>query len=136
MWLAAAVTSVLTAGIVRGADFQLIANPGITVTELTLDEVKRIYLGTKTSIGGAGRAEPVLAEAGEVHESFLNNCIGKTEAALRNHYKSLMFTGKGGMPKSFASEAELVGYVAKTKGAIGYVASSAAPAGVKRIAVK
>jgi hypothetical protein len=44
--------------------------------------------------------------------------------------------GKGSMPKSFASEAEIVKYVAKTPGAIGYVSGAAAADGVKKVALK
>jgi hypothetical protein len=46
-----------------------------------------------------------------------------------------VFTGKGSMPKSFASDAEILKYVAKTPGAIGYVSAGADAAGVKKIAV-
>jgi ABC-type phosphate transport system substrate-binding protein len=40
------------------------------------------------------------------------------------------------MPKTLASDAEVAAYVAKTKGAIGYVSSAAGAAGVKTIEVK
>jgi hypothetical protein len=40
------------------------------------------------------------------------------------------------MPKSFASDAEIVKFVAATKGAIGYVSAGAEGAGVKTLAVK
>jgi ABC-type phosphate transport system substrate-binding protein len=47
-----------------------------------------------------------------------------------------VFTGKGSMPKSFASDAEVVKYVSTTKGAIGYVSAAADVASAKKIAVK
>ncbi len=40
------------------------------------------------------------------------------------------------MPKTLASDAEVMAYVAKTKGAIGYVSAGAALAGVKQLEVK
>jgi ABC-type phosphate transport system substrate-binding protein len=39
------------------------------------------------------------------------------------------------MPKTVGSDDEVVAYVAKTKGAIGYVSSSASAAGVKTLEV-
>jgi hypothetical protein len=48
----------------------------------------------------------------------------------------LVFTGKGSMPKVLDSDAEMVTYVAKTRGAVGYVSSSANTAGVKTLEVK
>ena len=47
-----------------------------------------------------------------------------------------MFTGTAPMPKRFGSDAEVVAYVAKTKGAIGYVGAGAITAGVKTIGMK
>ena len=67
--------------------------------------------------------EPVLAESGAAHDEFLKDVVGKSGPALKNHLKTLVFTGKGSMPKSFASEADIVKYVAKTPGAIGYVSA-------------
>jgi ABC-type phosphate transport system substrate-binding protein len=40
------------------------------------------------------------------------------------------------MPKSFGSDAEVAAYVAKTKGAIGYVGAGVGGDGVKTIDVK
>ncbi len=40
------------------------------------------------------------------------------------------------MPKALAADSEVVAYVARTKGAIGYVSAGAATAGVKVLDVK
>jgi ABC-type phosphate transport system substrate-binding protein len=40
------------------------------------------------------------------------------------------------MPKSVANDAEVVSYVAKTKGAVGYVSAAASTDGVKTLEVK
>ena len=117
------------------SDVVVVANTGISVSEVSAADLKDIFLGAKTSVSGAD-VQPVLAESGAAHEAFLKSYVGKSEQALKVHFKSLVFTGKGSMPKSFASDAEIVKYVAATKGAIGYVASGAAAGGVKTIAVK
>jgi len=62
--------------------------------------------------------------------------VGKSDSALRNQFKTLVFTGKGTMPKSFKTDAQIVQYVAKTKGAVGYVAAASATADVKKISLK
>ena len=124
----------LAAAPVSAADVQVIGNASVA-GELSAADVKDIFLGTKESVGGAA-VVPVLASGGATHEAFLKAYVGKSDQALRNHFKSLVFTGKGSMPKSFASEAEVVKYVASTKGAIGYVSGGADVAGVKKIHVK
>jgi hypothetical protein len=122
--------------IVRAADFKVIANPSVSATEVSAGDLKDIFLETKTSLPGSGHVEPVLAKGGTIHEAFLKDCVDKTDSGLSTYYRSLVFTGKAVMPKSFTSDADIVGYVAKTKGAIGYVAASSAAAGVKTLAVK
>ena len=78
----------------------------------------------------------MLENGGATHDAFLKTYLGKTDAALETYYRSLVFTGKGAMPKTFASEDEVVGYVSKTKGAIGYVTADTKTDGVKLIEVK
>lgn len=118
------------------AEVAVIANAHVRVTEISADDLKRVFLGSKTSLGDGSSVEPVLMQAGAAHTEFLKEYVGKTDAALRNHFKSLVFTGKGSMPKSFASDAEVIAYVAKTKGAIGYVGNADGASGVKRLTVK
>jgi ABC-type phosphate transport system substrate-binding protein len=62
--------------------------------------------------------------------------LGKTDTALQTYYRSLVFTGKASMPKMLGSDAEVAAFVAKTKGAIGYVSASAGASGVKTLEVK
>ena len=117
------------------SEVQVIANPGIGVAELTSDDLKGIFLGAKSTIGGAA-VEPVFEQTGAIHEAFLKNYLGKSDVALRNHFKTLVFTGKGAQRKAFASDAEVLKYVVGTKGAIGYVSASADTAGAKKIQIK
>jgi ABC-type phosphate transport system substrate-binding protein len=120
---------------VAGGELVLIANSGVKTTEISAADLKGIYLGTKTTLPDGTTAEPVL-QTGAAHEAFLKDVVGKTDVSLKNHYKNLVFTGKGSMPKSFASDAEVAAYVAKTKGAVGYVGSAASAAGVKTVVVR
>jgi ABC-type phosphate transport system substrate-binding protein len=130
-----AVVCALAVQPTAAADVVVVAHPGVAVSEVSAADLKEIFLGTKTAVGGSD-VQPVLAESGAAHEAFLKSYVGKSEQALKVHFKSLVFTGKGSMPKSFASDAEIVKFVAATKGAIGYVSAGAEGAGVKTLAVK
>ena len=117
------------------AQVQVIANVGVSVAELSADELKEIFLGNKTEVGGAA-VEAVFEQTGATHDAFLKTYVGKSDAALRTYFKTQVFTGKGTQPKAFATDAEVLKYVAGTKGAIGYVSPTADTAGAKKIAVK
>lgn len=117
------------------AEFKVIANASVKSSDISTDDLKNVFLSTKTALPDGSQVEPVLAKSGAAHEAFLKD-LGKTDAALSTYYRSLVFTGKGSMPKICGSDAEVVEYVAKTKGAIGYVSDAASVAGVKTLTVK
>ncbi len=118
------------------ADIKVVANSSVSVSAISVDELKGVFLATKTSLSDGSRVEPVLEKGGAAHQAFVKEYLGKTDAALQTYYRSLVFTGKGSMPKTLAGDAEVLAYVAKTKGAIGYVSSGANTSGVKTLAVK
>lgn len=117
-------------------DFVVVANPSVKADAVSTEELKQVFLGTKSTLKDGSSVVPVLAQSGPAHEAFLKSCVGKSDTALRNHFKSLVFTGKGDMPKSFASESEIVAYVAKTKGAIAYVSAATNVANAKKLSVR
>jgi len=134
--LIAAGVSIVAGGNAFAGDVKVIANSNISASSVSSEELKRVFLATKTSLDDGSHVEPVLEKDGPAHEAFLKDYVGKSDAALTTYYRSLVFTGKGSMPKVLASDAEVVAYVAKTKGAIGYVSAGAAVAGVKVLEVK
>jgi ABC-type phosphate transport system substrate-binding protein len=120
----------------QAGEVKVIANSSVKSSEISSDELKRVFLATKTSLEDGSHVEPVLEKGGPTHEAFLKQYLGKTDSALSTYYRSLVFTGKASMPKTLSSDAEVAAYVAKTKGAIGYVSSETDPAGAKTLEVK
>ena len=119
-----------------GADIKVIANQSVGASSVSADELKGVFLATKSSLSDGSHVEPVLLKSGAVHEAFLKDYVGKSDSALETYYRSLVFTGKGSMPKTLGTDAEVVTYVEKTKGAIGYVAAATATSSAKVLEVK
>jgi ABC-type phosphate transport system substrate-binding protein len=122
-------------GVSYGADIKIIANASIGVSTITAEELKNVFLANKTSLADGSHVEPVLGK-GATHDVFLRTYLAKSGAALDTYYRSLVFTGKGSMPKTLGSDADVVSYVAKTRGAIGYVNPASPVAGVKTLEVR
>jgi hypothetical protein len=133
--VAAALLGATVSMVGSAADYKVIANPSVTASAVSVDDLKSVFLETKMDLG-SGHVVPVLEKSGPAHEAFLKDCLGKSDAALSTYYRSLVFTGKGGLPKTLGSDADVIEYVAKTKGAIGYVGASAASGSVKTLEVK
>jgi ABC-type phosphate transport system substrate-binding protein len=117
-------------------DIKVVANFSVAASGISVEELRGIFLVTKTSLSDGEHVEPVLLRSGAAHDEFLRRYVGKSETALETYYRTLVFTGKGFMPKALDSDAELVAYIARTKGAIGYVSAATPAYGVKVLAVK
>lgn len=132
--LLAAGSMIFGATVSLAGDIKMIANSGVNVGIISLVELKAVFLEEKSSINGT-HVEPVLEKDGPVHEAFLQEYLGRSEDDLQAYYRTLVFTGRGAMPKVLGSDAEVVAYVARTRGAIGYVSGAASAEGVKTLAI-
>ncbi|MGA3028928.1 MAG: phosphate ABC transporter substrate-binding protein [Bryobacteraceae bacterium] len=136
IFFVATVLVLFAAVALQAADVKVIANPSVGAASVSADELKRVFLLQKNSLDDGSHVEPVVAKGGATHEAFLRDYLSKTDAALQTYYRSLVFTGKASMPKTLGSEAEVAAFVAKTKGAIGYVGAGTPTPGTKTLEVK
>jgi hypothetical protein len=113
----------------------VIANPGVKATDVSKNDLKDVFTGASTSLGGAS-VVPILLKAGTAHEEFLQAYVGKSDAAYRAGWRSLVFSGQATMPKSLDGDAAVVEFVAHNAGAIGYIGKSTPHEGVKVLAIK
>jgi ABC-type phosphate transport system substrate-binding protein len=112
----------------------VIANPSVKASEVSKNDLKDVFTGASTSLGGAS-VVPVLLKAGTAHEEFLQAYIGKNDTAYRAGWRSLVFSGQGSMPKSLDSDTAVVDFVTHNPGAIGYIGKATPHEGVKVLAV-
>ena len=115
---------------------KVIANSSVKADSISAEELKNVFLEESSSLADGSHVEPVLAKGGATHEAFVGHYLGKSDSALQIYYRSLVFTGRGSMPKAVSSDAEMIAYVARTKGAIGYVSSEAGAEGAKTLQIK
>ncbi len=102
-------------------DVTIVANKGVTVSQISRSQLHDIFTGGRTRFGDGTRAVPVVLKGGPVHEVFLRKHVGDSPDEFRTRWRKVVFTGEGAMLKEFVSEASLLEYVAATPGAIGYV---------------
>jgi TonB family protein len=117
------------------ADVKIIANLSVKANSISTGELRGVFLADRTSLKDGSHVEPVFERSGPAHEIFLREFLRESNESLQSHYGALVFTGKAAMPKSFNSDDEVLAYVARTRGAIGYVRDSAGTEGVKVLAV-
>ncbi len=121
--------------VAKAQDVLIVANAGLTVTQITETQLRDIFTGARTRFDNGARAVPVLLKGGPVHEVFLRRHVGDTPDEFRVRWRKAVFTGQGSMPREFASEAELLHYIEATPGAIGYVSRVQGAPAVKLLVV-
>jgi TonB family protein len=113
------------------ADVKVVANPSVKTDSISVGELRSVFLEETDTLRDGTHVEPVFEREGAAHDIFIKDFLKQTNASLRSYYGRLVFTGKASMPKAFNSDAQVVAYVAVTRGAIGYVSTSASAEGVK-----
>src|ERR1700691_6360445 len=130
--LVAAGLAIVVLGESLAENVKVIANSSVKTDAISAADLKRVFLEEKMALADGSHVEPVIERSGRVHAAFLEY-LGMSEDDLQTYYRTLVFTGKGSMPKELGSDAEVVAYVARTRGAIGYVSSRATVGGVKEL---
>ncbi len=118
-------------------DIVIIANTSAPDDSLSRQELTNIFIGNQRNWSDRSRVVIATFKEGAVHDAFTETYLGRTSRQYDNHWKKLVFTGKGKMPDSFDTEQNMIGFVAKTAGAIGYVsAGTEIDDSVKTITIK
>jgi TonB family protein len=133
--VAAGLMACVSPDLFAAVDVKVIANSSVKADTISADEIKRVFLEERRSLDDGTHVAPVLEKDGPVHEAFLRAFLGRTDDDLLMYYRALVFTGRGSMPEEFESDAEVVAYVTRTRGAIGYVSADASTEGVKTLAI-
>ena len=112
-------------GTASAEQLRVIGNRSVPVASLDQKMVRNIYLG-KTKLWSNGmKVVFVILDKGETQDAFLKKYVKKNHSTFTRYWKKKVFTGGGQAPLSFKKERDLVAFVEKTKGAIGFVASGA-----------
>ena len=109
-----------------------------STTSLEKATLKKIFLGKKKKFDGGEKVVLSTLTKGTSSDEFMTKFVNKKYNQFTVYWKQIMFTGRGVMPKSFNSDKELIDFVAKTSGAIGYISDGTLtlPSGVTVIQLK
>ncbi len=118
------------------AQVKVIVHMDVTTDAIENDALERIYLGKLSRWPDNSKIIPVMLKQGDTHETFVSDLLHSNTVRFMTFWRQAVFTGRGIPPKSFDSEKELMIYVSKTPGAIGYIDISTPLNGVKTLHLK
>ena len=115
---------------VAAGEVKIICNVSVRADSISASELKSVFLLQRRTLKDGSPVVPVLEKSGATHEAFAQY-LDRGSEEIQTYYQELIFTGKRSMPKELNSDPEVVAYIARTRGAIGYVSGDASTEGVK-----
>lgn len=104
----------------QAADLRVIAHRDVPADTLTIKELQRIFYGKMTLWPDETSIVPVTLVAGDTQDEFLRDVLKKAPDKYKVFWRQAIFTGEGMPPREFRTQAQLLDYVAKQPGSIGF----------------
>lgn len=112
----------LLASLPAKAELVVVANASSGVERLSQNEVINIFLGRYRQLPSGIAALPVDQPSGSPMKArFYRKLVNKDIAEINTYWARLTFSGKTAPPRQATSSAEMLEWLARTRGAIGYV---------------
>lgn len=107
-----------------------------SVPRLDAVTVQRIFSGRVVELNGVQITAVNLARGSGLRGRFLASFVGQDEEKYVAYWTVRRFVGLGMPPAELASSAEVIQFVSRRPGAVGYVDASEVPPGVKVLLLK
>lgn len=116
------------------ADLVVVVNDSNSVSDLSMNELKRIYLGKITDYKNG--QEIILGEYAPENEDFYQTVLGMSTRKTRMHWMKLVFSGGlATPPKVFKKIEKVRQFIRDTEGAICFIKSSEVDKGMKVLTI-
>lgn len=131
---AAAVGEALPLGRVAEAQLAIVVNRASRVDEISLDQLRRVYLGQSQSLPGAGMVSLVIYTPARA--SFAQKTLGLPESALRQRWIGILFRAEAPAPPVDVSDPdEVKQYVRNHPDALAFLPAANVDATIKVLRV-
>jgi ABC-type phosphate transport system substrate-binding protein len=116
------LTSTLAA---QEASYKVIVNASNSASSVKREAVAQLFLNRKATWSSGPSADPVdLSMTSPVREAFSREILGMPLPAVQQYWRRRLLEQKEFPPKVKSADAEIVAYVAKSVGGIGYVSAA------------
>jgi len=109
-------------------DFKIIVHVDNPALEMAQDDISKMFLGKMKGWKGWDDSPTVmpvdLPAQSEIRIAFTSAIHKKNMSSISSYWQRMIFSGRGSPPDQAASDQEIIAFVAKNPGSIGYVSSS------------
>ncbi|KAF0192150.1 MAG: hypothetical protein FD165_1218 [Gammaproteobacteria bacterium] len=115
-----------TAAAPAGGETVVIVSKSSTITTLSANDARAIFLGKITKVPGGSNIQVLLQENDSaVHTEFLEKLVTRTNDQLRSLWARRVFTGLVSPPLQVSGDQAMLDNVARLTGSIGYISRDA-----------
>lgn len=107
------------------AELVVVAHPHTQVSQLTRSELINIFMGRYRKLPSGVAALPV--DLAPLKARFYRQLVNKDIAEINSYWARLVFSGQAAPPIQIQDEAEMLDYIRRNPGAIGFVDSADVP---------
>lgn len=118
------------------ADWAVVTSPSSPVASISKADLKRVFTGKKSNIGGTKIVPFMLADANPAAQSFLKDVLGMSPEEYKKHWVDTQVKGEGTAPATQKTSAVAIMVSADLPGALAVVEKSAVNATVKEVSVQ
>jgi ABC-type phosphate transport system substrate-binding protein len=117
--------------------FKVIVNPANPISALDRKFLADVFLKKVTRWGNGEVVHPVdLRSDSPVRQQFSDEILRRSVSAVKSFWQQLVFSGRDVPPPEVDSDEQVVKYVLRFEGGVGYVSGAAGVDRVKPVAVK
>jgi hypothetical protein len=102
-------------------EVHLAFSSNIAVDAPNENDLAAIFLGRKRQWSDGTRVKIAILGSSVEQRTFLQAVAGRSPGQYWAHWRNIVFSGRGIMPKIFSSEKEILDYLGEQKGAIGQI---------------
>lgn len=134
--LAAILLAAVLPPVFAQTGFKVIVHKDNPVTSLSKDDFSNMLLKKKTRWDHGAPVSPADLDAkSTVRADMSKDVHGRSVSSIKNFWQRQIFSGREVPPPEMPSDADMVSFVARDSGAIGYVSPGALLSGVKVITI-
>lgn len=117
--------------------FRVIVNPDTPAESIDRRFLADAFLKKVTRWPSDELIRPVdLGPESAVRRRFSNDVLSRSVGAIKSYWQQMVFSGRGVPPPELDSDGDVVRFVLRNRGAVGYVSASGDVAGAKIISVR
>ena len=132
----AILTSGWGAAEAQESGFTVVTHQSNPIDSMSNRDLARLFLKQKTRWANGGTARPIDQRlAAPVRALFSQVVLSRDIAEVESYWNGQVFAGRSTPPPSAGSDDEVLDFVRRTPGAVGYVSSSSDTGGVKVLSV-